>query len=536
VTAHAPSSTHPGSVESASQRARARLRAYPLVAVATLALVAAGLASRLVQYLSGRSLWLDESFLWLNLSERSPRELLSQLDFAQGAPLPFLLVEKGMIALAGDGEGALRLVPLLAGIAGVGLVAVLAWRLLGGWEAVVAVGLVALSDHLVYYSAEAKQYSLDLAVAAGLLLLGTWAAARPVTAGRAAILAVAGALAVWLSDPAAFVLAGVGGALLARTARGRNGRELALLGAGVAAWLASFAVVYLVHVRDLDVVRDLATGGGDRRPAADLADVLGDVARLVEDPLGVSPLLLVPAVILVVLGLVALCARGSWIAAGMLGIPVAAAVAAVMLGRYPLGAGRFGVFLTPALALLAGAGVGALRRIPHRGAPLAAAAGAALLLAGPAWGTARLLVAPVERFELEAVVAHVAAHRHAGDAIYLYAPAQYPFAYYGPRHGIAVRRAAPGDPAAAGGFGPTEAALSSGDGVVVGRWSPELREQVGDVERLRGRGRTWLVFTQPVRDDGVDVGRLMVARAASFGTRLDEVRATGAYAVLMDLR
>ena len=199
--------------------------------------MAVGGAARLAQYLSGRSLFLDEAFLWLNLSRRSPGELLGRLDYAQGAPLPFLEGEKLLMAGLGDAEWALRLIPLLCGLVALPLAYLVARRCLRPLEVPVAVGLVALAPPLIYYSAEAKQYSLDVAVALALWLGGLCVARARLTAARAGALTAAGAAALWLSDPAVFVVAGVGGTLLAgrrpapgpapRAVPGRRGRGLA---------------------------------------------------------------------------------------------------------------------------------------------------------------------------------------------------------------------------------------------------------------------------------------------------------------------
>jgi hypothetical protein len=78
--------------------------------------VALGALLRLVQYLRNRSLWLDESSLALNILHRSYSGLLEPLDYHQGAPVGFLMLEKLAVRSLGAGEYALRLAPLVAGL------------------------------------------------------------------------------------------------------------------------------------------------------------------------------------------------------------------------------------------------------------------------------------------------------------------------------------------------------------------------------------------------------------------------------------
>jgi len=47
----------------------------------------------LIQLFSGRSLWMDEAFLGLNIAEKSYFGLMQHLDHAQVAPPLFLLIE-----------------------------------------------------------------------------------------------------------------------------------------------------------------------------------------------------------------------------------------------------------------------------------------------------------------------------------------------------------------------------------------------------------------------------------------------------------
>ncbi|MCX7754677.1 MAG: hypothetical protein N2117_05455, partial [Anaerolineales bacterium] len=85
--------------------------------VAAWGLIGLGLVLRLRQYLINRSLWLDEAMLALNILHKDVWGLLGRLDYEQGAPVGFLLLEKLVVTLLGDGERALRLLPFLAGCA-----------------------------------------------------------------------------------------------------------------------------------------------------------------------------------------------------------------------------------------------------------------------------------------------------------------------------------------------------------------------------------------------------------------------------------
>src|SRR5205823_13917721 len=126
--------------------------------------VALGIVLRLRQYLAHRSLWNDEAALAFNIVHRSFGGLLRPLDLQQGAPIGFLWVERAMVDVFGNNEYALRLFPLLAGIAAIVLFALVARRLLSGWVVPLATFLFAVLQPLVYYSTEVKQYGVDVAV------------------------------------------------------------------------------------------------------------------------------------------------------------------------------------------------------------------------------------------------------------------------------------------------------------------------------------------------------------------------------------
>lgn len=135
--------------------------------------ISVGIFLRVVQYLLDRSLWIDEAFVALNIINRSYAELLQPLDYNQGAPFGFLVIEKFIVQVFGDSEYSLRLLPFISGIAALFLFYWVARRLSNWSTTVIALALFALCDRAIYYSAEVKQYSSDVAIALILYLLIT---------------------------------------------------------------------------------------------------------------------------------------------------------------------------------------------------------------------------------------------------------------------------------------------------------------------------------------------------------------------------
>jgi hypothetical protein len=219
--------------------------------LALIPVAALAVALRLRMMLVGRSLWLDEAALALNICGRSFAGLLTPLDNDQAAPIGFLFIERASVLAFGPNEIALRLFPFLASIATLVLVYRLCAENLGRWSAVVAVALAGLMPALFYYSGELKQYSSDVASTLLILVLASGALRRGLTAGRAAGLAVAGMVVVWISHPSVFVLAGAGTTLILKGLIERRYRMAAVAAAISACWLASFAFEYVFFLKDL---------------------------------------------------------------------------------------------------------------------------------------------------------------------------------------------------------------------------------------------------------------------------------------------
>ena len=221
---------------------------------AVLLLILLGALLRLRQYLTGRSLWADEAMLALNVVNRNFAGMFRPLDYDQGSPIGFLLLEKFFNSILGKSEFALRLFPLLVGLISLWLFYLLLKRITSvasGAGLLTALALFAFNPRLIYYSSEVKQYILDVAVTISLLLI-----AAPVfnTFPRKkdfAWLTLGGMIALWFSHPATFVLGGIGLALIIVTLQRRDHSNLRfVIGMGLL-WILEIAFLYLLILKNL---------------------------------------------------------------------------------------------------------------------------------------------------------------------------------------------------------------------------------------------------------------------------------------------
>lgn len=168
---------------------------------------------RLYEYFAGRSLWLDEASIALNILRRGYLDLLTPLQYRQAAPVGWLWAEKLATQLFGPSEVALRLIPFLAGIACLPIVYQIGREIQVGNRGKViglfAMVLFAFSPKLIYYASEVKQYSSD-ALCACLVL---WSSLRVINERKHAwrVAFITFPLCLIFSHPSLFTL---GGAML----------------------------------------------------------------------------------------------------------------------------------------------------------------------------------------------------------------------------------------------------------------------------------------------------------------------------------
>ncbi|GAB2782919.1 hypothetical protein HNQ93_002236 [Hymenobacter luteus] len=357
-------------------------------------LLALGVGVRLFHFLDNRSFFIDEIYLNVNTIKMGFWDLATQpFEYEQKAPIGYLWVSRLCVLLFGKKEMALRLFPLLCGIGSLVTFAAVARHYLSSWGALVAVGVLALSPACVYHSVEAKQYSTELFVATLALWLYIRYQGRPDVASLVTW-GVLGAVALWFSFSAIFVLASMAIAVSARWVLTTRWRKFLLYLIPFSLWLVSFAVQYYFIISKypqsgwLIDFFDKVYQGFMPLPPTSAADVLWYGQRpynLLVHPLGVLLILdgdlaqwqatswrylfklgWLPASL--ILGGMGLLFRRRTLFFCLL-LPLLFALLVSALRMYPFYS-RFVLFLAPALLLFLGAGVDGLRELLARHRPV----------------------------------------------------------------------------------------------------------------------------------------------------------------------
>jgi hypothetical protein len=450
-----------------------------------------GVLLRVAWYAERRPLWLDEAMLARPVIGESLRALVSTpLGDGQVAPIGFLVLERAAVVVFGGGELALRVVPLVAGILSIVLFLAVARRTLREEAVPMAMALFAANRALVAYAAEAKQYSTDVAVALGLWALWLVVRERGTSRGGAVAVAGVGAMAVWLSQPAVLVLAGLWGATLVLdrqtdgwAARRRMSAAAVVWGASgaAAAWVAWTRVT----ASDRAYLRAFWSDGFPDSVWWPLAAPARAFDHLLRVPPGVVWLVLVMV--------------GLWIAVNarvtardralLLGVgPVIAAMIAAALGFYPF-ADRLVLFLVPLALLL-------IAQIRAR----------ALLVVCLVLPQLVVSFLPVRHEDMRTIARALALQRAPGDAVYVYYGGAPAFTYY------AAKTAVFGGPDRIADGSYDIGACHRGD---LAGYFRELDRY--EAPQVRGR-RLWLIVGHAYRGEDSAIARHLGQRRAVMAT------------------
>lgn len=386
-----------------------------------------GAALRLWHYVRNPSVWHDEAALILNVLHQGYAECWGPLIHAEAAPPLFLWLEKAVIGALGDSTYALRLLPLLASLGTLFLVADLARCLLRPWAAVGAVALLAVSDHLLWHACEAKPYAVDVFLAA----LVPWLHVHTMGwhhAWRCSLFLAVAPAVILLSFPGCFICGGLWLAWLPRVCQGGRFRDL--LGFALLTFAIGATFLLLLagpaHAQRCPAMVQCWESAFIpwhqpwRIPIWSLSASL-ELFRYSCEPLG--SILLLPFLI----GSYQFW-RGQREMLILLLAPVGLAAVASGLHAYPFGGARVLAYAAPCLAILAAAGgEWLLRRItlhclaePAGKTRLVNAGVAVMVLAAPlaAGGLALLRVLqPWPRADCVAAAAFVRAQHQPGEAV-----------------------------------------------------------------------------------------------------------------------
>ena len=482
----------------------------------SVALLAAGIALRLWQYVGASALWTDEATVANNIVGRSFAQLLvSPLAHNQAAPVGFLMIEKLAVTIFGANELALRAYPLGCSVLSLALVWRIAKRLLPQAGAPIVLAPIVLAPLLIFYAAEAKQYSSDIAISLALLLvaleLSDREATERITTRYLVGSAIVGTLAVWLSQPAVLVVTGLGAALALGTigARGSRGRRpIAPLSWNIVAWALSAIAATAVSMNHLtpESQHFMRTFWSDgfwplslRHPST-LVWPLVRISLLLGGQLGIPTSVGLACALLAAGGVVATW-KHEWRTSLLLAMPLLVALGASAAHLYPL-AERLALFLIPSLLLLAAIGateIAAMVRLKG-GAAIVLAVVTILVLVVAAQA---LYAAPpvYRREEITTAIAYLRRASRASDASYIYYGAVPAYEFYAARDALPARAT----------FG----------GCHRGDPNAYLRE----LDAFRGRARVWLLFAHELPRLGER--ETMLAHLGAMGTARDSMVSYG---------
>ena len=415
-----------------------------------LAVVALGLATRTFNL--NQSLFVDEAWVANAVLADTLRDML-HYDWVPSPPPLFLLLVRAAVGLLGRSDVAFRIVPALAGMGSIVLLALLARRLLGATSAIVSVSLLVTSPVAYRWAISLKQYSSDAFVALVLIWVIYRYLDRPAWRNYL-LLTGAYAVGLLLSYPAVFFVPCGLYALALGGWRARQGTSalpaahLTRMGAFSLLMIAEGYLIYSAFIRP-NVTPELTRfwfsdfpSGGGIRPA--LSYLLHRWPGLASDfPPGEPRMEVAVAVVLVV----ALGALRSLVSAlrrdpdaaqlFVIGASASLALAAAgALKRYPVSEERTSLFLLPLLILwfvlglrMIGDGLG--------GGPRAERLRDGLALA-VRWACPALVLVffflHVRRYhsteEDKAAVAYLLEHVDRNDALYVHASMFEQFRFY----------------------------------------------------------------------------------------------------------
>jgi len=404
---------------------------------AILVIIVFGIILRASKYLPAWSMRGDELAITLNLINRSAVELATKpLDYEQAAPFGFLLLTKALMTIFGRSEYILRLSAFISGCVSLILMQSLLTKTGGKYGNLFALAAFAFGNYLIYYSAELKQYSIDVLLCLVLLLVFYRHLSKETTAKDFILLAVLGVLALCFSYTALFVIAGIGITLFVHYSKDQRQKLMWITLTG-ALWAGTFLALYLLLLRYQSQDSYLITFWDNLlsfMPMPPWKDISWfpkalDGLFFVVAGLSSSLVFVIP---IYILGLWGFLKEKRWQWILVLTIPIGLNILVSGFQKYPFH-GRLILYLLPLVFIVLGKGVDLLISLTdNRVFANAIFAGLIILLLRPVIPTTNtfLFTHSYLQDDLKPALSFVEKDKQDGDFIYLYHYIEQQYIYY----------------------------------------------------------------------------------------------------------
>jgi len=406
-------------------------------------LIGLGIILRLKHYLTNCPLWTDEAWVAVSITSRSFMEIFKGVEIFADLPRPplgFLLLTKWVTGILGSDEYALRLFSLIFGIGSLLLFYRLVRQLKDQFLTIISLGFFSFSPQLIYYSAELKQYSLDLFIGLAVYLIFSIAITTQLDLKKSVFLGVLSCFLMWISNAILFVLAAAGITLTIFSLQERRWKQFGYSFIIYTFWIISFLALYKISFSNM------ATNAALFRswPGAVLdAPIFSKEAclwmrdvflNMFSDPLGFSFVGL--AFALFVLGVITLVCRKN-VYAFLFIFSILIALLAAILHQYPF-RGRLLLFLFPGALIFVVQGILVISRKGIKNLALVVTLiFCCLLFADPFFKTIQGFEKDYCRQDNREAMSFLKDYYQKGDFLLINSAAQFPLWYYGGRLQIA---------------------------------------------------------------------------------------------------
>jgi hypothetical protein len=481
-------------------------------------MVCVGALLRLRQFAANRSFWIDEASLALNIVNRSFEGLLRPLDYVQGAPVGFLFLQKAIILALGNRDYILRLTPFIASLLSLVLMSMAARMYLGRKSALLALFWFVVSERLIYYASELKQYSSDVLIALMLLFFLYKCLESNASRKEFVLLGCIGLVSIIFSHPSIFILTSGFFVLLLDFFLKKDWLRLRWMLVIVLAHALVFGLLYQFSLRSLaansGLLRYWQFGFMPLPPWENLGWLKNAFIEMSHNPGGFEMDFLVAAAFFI--GAASFFLR-RWQLGLILTLPFLEVLVASGLERYPF-ANRMLMFLFPVMLFFVAEGIERFSMLFHKIDPRVSfgvwAVLAVLVSITPLTNGFRIVRNPVYVEHIKPLLTYLTDHAAEGDIVYIYYGAQPAFDYYSS-------------------YFPNLKGLNVYRGL--GWNEQEPQKYLEDIDHLKGNPRVWFLFSHNCFWCQEDEQKYMISHLENIGKRYDTFKSTDTTLYLYDL-